>query len=164
MHHRKFSTNYHTSPTVTVIYSGNDHRSWIDVIILYNEIFRNKSKSLFDNKYHYQTITKSTTMINTIPNATNQVLAFDFGNILNDIIFHGKSYKTFKMIKNIKTHKRVYSNFNLLLRWGLRLQAIIPGSSNLVVFQGESLQLDPYLKCKASKSCPELKAFWIQNS
>ena len=161
MQHRKFSTSYQTSPAITVIYSGNDHRSWIDVIISYNEIFRNKSKSLFDNKYHYQSITKSTTVINTIPNATDQVVVFDFGNILKDIIFYGKSYKTFKMIKNINNHKRVYSNFNLLLMWGLHIQAIIPGSFNLVAFQGESLQLDPYLKCGASKSCPELKAFWI---
>ena len=161
MHHRKFSTSYQTSPAITVIYSGNDHRSWIDVIISYNEIFRNKSKSLFDDKYHYQTVTKSTTVINTIPNATDQVVVFDFGGILSDIIFHGKSHKIFKMNKNINNHKRVYSNFHLMLRWGLHLQAIIPGSFNLVAFQGESLQLDPYLKCKASKSCPDLKAFWI---
>ena len=102
MHHRTFSTSYQTSPAITVIYSGNDHRSWIDVIISYSEIFKNISKSLFDKKYHYQTITKSTKVINTIPNATDQVVVFDFSNNrLNYISFHGKSHKTFKMITKI---------------------------------------------------------------
>ena len=165
MHHRAFSTSYQTSPTVTVIYSGNDHRTWIDVIISYNEMFKNKSKSLIDNKYHYQFITKSTKVINTIPNATDQVVVFDFSNRyqLNDISLNGKSHKTFKMIKNINNHKRIYSIFNLLLRWGLNLHAI-PGSLNpLMAFQGESLQLDPSLKCDASKICQELRVFWIPN-
>ena len=161
MHHRTFSTSYQTSPTVTVIYSGNDHRTWIDVVISYNEIFKNISKSLFDNKYHYQIITKSTKVINTIPNAIDQVVVLDFSNRLNYISLNGKSHKTFKMITNINKHKRVSTIFNLLLRWGLGLHAIPDSLNPLVAFQGESLQLDPYLKCKASKSCPELKAFWI---
>ena len=165
MQQRNFSSGYQTSPTVTVIYSGYDHRSWIDVMISYNEIFRDKAKSIFDKNYHHQTITKSTTVIKTIPNATDQVVVFSFSNSVNDVILsiHGKSYKTFKMIKNINIHNQVYSTFNLLLRWSLLLQSIIPGFNPLVALQGKFLQLnlDLYSQCKVGKTCPVVKAFWI---
>ena len=59
-----FTLSYQTSPLINIIYSGNDHRSWIDIVVSYNEIFKNMS--LFDTKYLLQTISESQIKVNSL--------------------------------------------------------------------------------------------------
>ena len=116
-----FTVSYQTSPTIDIIYSGNDHRSWINIVVSYSEVF--KDTSLFDNKYLIQTISESQikaysdhAAINTMPDVTDQVLVFNMGdsptsNRQNRLLLRieGRSYQSFKVIKEILDNKYTYN-------------------------------------------------------
>ena len=169
-----FTLNYQTTPLINIIYSGNNHRSWIDIVVSYNKIF--KDMSLFDTKYLLQTISESQikanslhAVINTIPDVTDQLLVFNMGdsstiNRQNEILLRivGRSYQSFKMIKEILDKEFTYNNLNLMLRWDVVLQAI-PGSWDSVSLQGHSQQIKIYSPCATTKTCLDLNVYWIPN-
>ena len=152
----QFITSYQTSPTVKVICSGNDHRSWIDIIVSYKEIL--KDKSIFGKKYHHQYISKPLTKIEMISKTKDQVIAFNFGHKLNEIFIFGKSHKQFRI-----NHYRiqVYSSFILLLKWAVQIQTIERFLPRQVALQGEIFELEIVLKCETNKTCPEIRVNWI---
>ena len=158
-----FTVSYQTSPTINIIYSGNDHRSWIDIIMIYNEIY--KDMSLFDSKYLIQTISESQikahsqhAAINTMPDVTDQMLVFNMG----DSPTSNRQNRSFKMIKEILDNKCTYKDLNLMLRWDVVLQAI-PNSWNSVSLQGHSQQIKIYSQCATTKTCLNLNVYWIPN-
>ena len=171
-----FSVSYQTSPKVNVIYSGDDHRSWIDVVVLYISNENQKDISLFDKKYLLHTISESDlkvslqhkTIINTMPDVKDQVMVFKLGNspTINrqniSLRITGKSYQSFKMIKTIMENEFTYTNHNLLLRWDVLLQTKA-GSVNSLSLQGDSYQLEIYSACAQSKTCLGLDVYWIPN-
>ena len=165
-----FSGTDLTTPTVKVRYYGNDHRSWIDIIVLYKKMISDMSfydQHYFHQHYFGQTFIESiaalSTTINTTPNVTDQVLVFS----LNDLYFrnrkknvhfliHGKSYKTnYKRFSNSPT--------NLMLSWEVQFQPIPNSPESLVSLQGESYQLKTYLYCNAKETCPKVKIHYIPN-
>ena len=163
-----FSGTDLTTPTVKVRYCVNDHRSWIDIIVLYKEMI--SDMSLYDQHYFHQQNFHHTsrkpalsTAINTTPNVTDQVLVFS----LNDSYFmsrrknfhfliHGKSYKiNYKRFSNSPT--------NLMLSWEVQFQPIPNSPESLVSLQGESYQLHTYFYCNANEKCPKVKIHWFLN-
>ena len=96
---RTFSTSYQTYHNVKIMYSGNDYRSWIDVIVSYNEIFENKS--LLENKYHYQYISESHRTISMIPYTKDQILVFNIDKALNEIFLSLKSRREHRINNEI---------------------------------------------------------------
>ena len=158
MYLRKVSSSYQASPTVKVVYSGRDHRSWIDVIILYTETFKNES--LINNKYHYQSISMSGTMIKMISNSKDQVLVFNFDNRMKGITFNYKSHKEFRLMNSTSDEIMIYSKYNLLLEFFLQLRTITGLLDRQVAFQGEAYELQLNLDCEESIACPEFKLHW----
>ena len=128
-----FYTTYQTYPKIKIIYSGNDYRSWIDVIVSYKEIFENKS--LLENKYHYQYISGSYETISIIPYAKDQMLVFNFGKRVNKILFRLKSHKEYKMDNTI---------FNLSLSCYFRFPVIQDSVDRQVAIQGGIFKFDIY--------------------
>ena len=150
---RTFSTSYQTYHNVKIMYSGNDYRSWIDVIVSYDEIFKNES--LLENKYHYQSISESQ-RISMIPNAKDQMLVFNIGKRLNKISFILKSCKEFTIINRS-------SIFNLELLWYVPLQAITDSVDRQIACQGKIFELKVNSECEANKTCPKLILYWIRD-
>ena len=169
-----FTVSYQTSPTIDIIYSGNDHRSWIDIVVSYEEII--KDILLFNNKYLFQTISgsqiKETSLyaiINTMPEITDQVLVFNVGNSSTSnkqmrmlLRIGGRSYQSCKMIKKILDNEFTYTDLNLMLRWDVVLQAI-PDMWNSVSLQGHSQQIKVSSQCATTKTCLDLNVYWIPN-
>ena len=156
---RNFSTSYQMSPTFQIVYSGRDHRSWIDVIVSYEETFENEL--LINNKYPYQSMSKSAPIIHLSSNSKDQVLAFNFGSRLKGINIYYKSLKKFRVMYSashkIKAIK--HKSYNLLLNGYLHLPPT-PGSlDRQIAFQGEGYELKLY--CEEVKTCPEFKLHLI---
>ena len=173
----KFSTTYSTSPNIKVVFYGNDHRSWIDIVVSYNEIFRDLSS--FDIKYLHKIIQHSNSLdsnylVNTLPNVKDQVLVFIRDNPTNnmwengtlDMTIRGNSYKIYRFFpKNTAELKRLAYAFvmmNLILRWNVKLQ-IVPGLQYSMSLQGSfhQLQTNFVLNCKTNELCSPLKVYWI---
>ena len=150
----KFFSTHHITPKIT--FSINEHRSWIDIIVKNEHLFKDMFQ--FQNNYLHQVISGSHERITTMPDATDQVLVFSRKKHIK-LFMTGTSHKKFRIIKNIKSNKMTHQFFNLLLMWSL---LAIPGSLDSVVsLQGDSYQLKTYLKCETNKPCPELKVYWI---
>ena len=147
-------------PTVKVRYCGNDHRSWIDIIVLYKEM------SIHDEYYFHQSFSETTalsTTINTTPDVKDQVLVFSVGdshsrNREKNLYFliHGKSYQIFELTSRS-------APINLMLSWVVQFQPIPSALESLLSLQGESYQLKTNLYCNVNKGCPEVKIHWIPN-
>ena len=104
-----------------------------------------------------------------MPDVTDQVLVFNMGdsptsNRQNRLLLRieGRSYQSFKVIKEILDNKYTYKDLNLMLRWDVVLQAI-PGSWNSVSLQGHSQQIKIYSPCATTKTCLDLNVYWIPN-
>ena len=158
----KFSTTYSSNTNTKVLFFGYDHRSWIDIVILYQEIVK-YINSLFDIKYLHRTIHLSNdsgtySIMNTLPNGGDQVLVFIADNPNNhawkllDMIITGKSYKTYESLDHTAYQ---LAKTKLSLWWNAQLQRV-SGLHNYISLQGESHQLEVYFtqKCETKKTCP----------
>ena len=166
-----FSTSYTSSPNLKVSFSGNDYRSWIDIVVLYHKVVKD-IYSLFDVKYLLRTIHLSNdsgthSIMNTLPNGGDQVLVFIADNPNNhawkplDMIITGKSYQTYEPLGDTEDF---FAKIKLILWWNAQLQ-IVSGLHSYISLQGESHQLEVYFtqKCETTKTCPRLKVYWIPN-
>ena len=164
-----FSTSYSSSPNLKVSFSGNDYRSWIDIVVLYHKVVKDIS-SLFDIEYLHRTIHLSNdsgtySIMNTLPNGGDQVLVFIADNPINhawkplDMIITGRSYQIYEPLDHT-----VHFNGKpkLILWWNAQLQ-IVSGLHSYISLHGESHQLEVYFthKCQTNKTCPGLKVYWI---
>ena len=151
------STNIiHIIPKVT--FSTNEHRSWIDIIVKNEHLFKDMFQ--FQNSYLHQVISSSHGRITTMPNATDQVLVFSRQDHVN-LSITGTSHQKFRIIKNIRSNKMTHQFFSLLLKWFIVLVTTSGSLDSVVSLQGDSYQFKTYLKCETSKPCPELKVYWI---
>ena len=161
-----FSTTHSSSPNIKVIFSGYDHRSWIDIFISYQEML--KDISSFDFKYLHKTIhlsngLEANSIMNYKPNGSDQLLVFIPDNPNShvwktlDMTIRGNSYKIMRIHKNMQDH-----TLKIIFFWNTQLK-IIPGLQYLMSLWGESHQLSTYFiqKCKTNETCPRLKVYWI---
>ena len=125
-----FSATDITAPTVKIKYCGNDHRSWIDIVVLHNKI--SGDVLLYDQNYFHQTfpvseslevISKQSTNINTIPNMVDQVLVFNLGDshLRNEekhhyFLIHGNTYQKFQLIQEINDKESTFVPNDLKLK------------------------------------------------
>ena len=151
----KFSGTNHIIPKVT--FSTNKHRSWIDIIVKNEHLFKDMFK--FQNNYLHQVISSSHGRITTMPDVIDQVLVFRRQNPVNLLM---TSHQKFRIIKNIRSNKITHQFFNLLLKWFIILLPVSGLLDSVVSLQGDSYQFNTYnSKCETSKPCPELKVYWI---
>ena len=167
-----FSATDLAAPTVKVKYCGNDHRSWIDIVVLHNEIsgdvslYFHQTLSVSENSYLISTLS---TNINTIPNVKDQVLVFSLGDSYtrtgwkHHFLIHGKSYKKFQLIKKINDREGRFVPINFKLNWNVQFQPIPSSLESLLSLQGESYELGVYIYCNTNKKCQELKIHWVPN-
>ena len=161
-----FSATYGFSPNIKIIFTGYDHRSWIDIFIAHQEIF--KDISSFDMKYLHKTIHLSNSLeansiMNYKPNSSDQLLVFipDYSNYSNRHV-----WKTLDMTITGNSYKILRSQFNYIfkqiLQWSAQLK-IVSGLQFLLSLQGESYQLKTYIapKCETKEPCAGLKVYWI---
>ena len=164
-----YSTTYSTSPNIKAIFTGYDHRSWIDIFISYKDIFKDNLLDLFDKKYLYKTIQVSDNLepnyiINTLPNSSDNVLIFLPDNPKNcgwntlDMTIRGKSSQTF----NSWTSQFSFTATKITLWWNVQLQGQLTPLYSLSL-QGDSHQLEAHFvpKCGKNKPFPVLKIYWI---
>ena len=162
-----FSTTYSSSPNIKVTFSGYDHRSWINIFIVYKEIF--KDSSSFDFKYLHKTIhlsngLEANSIMNLKPNGSDQLLVFVPDHSKNhvwktlDMTIRGNSYKVF-ILESLLMEDVI---LKLDLQWNAQLK-IVPGSQYLMSLQVESYQLkaDFVQKCYTKEKCPVLKVYWF---
>ena len=160
-----FSAPYSSSPSIKVMFSGYDHRSWIHIFISYQELF--KDMSSFDIKYLHKTIQwsnglKGNFIMNNKPNGSDQVPVFipenPNGHVWKalDMTMTGKTDKIFSMKIDI------IMTFKFILWWNVQLK-ILPGLQHLMSFQGEFPKIKAYFgqKCEINKTCLDLKVYWI---
>ena len=161
-----FSGTYLTIPTTKVMFSGNEHRSWIDITISSQTLHTLRNPH---QRFRHSLGLEQYAIINTVPNVTDQVLVFNLGDTSNSLqednmrlTIEGKSHQKFRMVKTIHDNHIRYANFNLMLKW-LVVFTKFSASDTLLSLQGESYQLKTHLHCKSKNTCPKLNVRWIPN-
>ena len=166
----KYSTTYSFSPNIKVIFSGYDHRSWINIFISYQDIL--KDNSLCDNKYFHQIIQLSNDsevnyITNTLANGGDQVLVLLPDKVRScvwktlDLTITGKSSQVRKVIEFLPKGF-IWITVKMNLWWNVHIHRL-PASPYLVSLKGDSHQFEANFvpKCDADKLLLRLNVYSI---
>ena len=162
-----YSTTYSASPNIKISFLGHGHRSWIDIMVSYEGIF--KDGTLFDNKYLQKTIQLSNNLAanyitNTLPKSGDYMLTFLPGNPKSspwknfDITITGKSEQIYESLEYFS--RFYFETMKLSLWWNIYLQRL-PVSQYSMSLQGDSHQLEVHFvpKCETNKHWSGLKVY-----